>query len=63
MTVKKFPFMNVQNNVKLSSFLGGDFVGGEMVLWRGDQLPLYWTAFLNFSFRSLRMDRRYHAVC
>ena len=53
MTVKKFPFMNVQNNVKLSSFLGGDFVGGEMVLWRGDQLPLGRTSFLNFIFRSL----------
>ena len=52
-TVKKFPFMNVQNNVQLSSFLGGDFVGGEMVLWRGDQLPLGRTSFLNFIFRSL----------
>ena len=28
--------MKVQNNVKQSSFLGGDFVGGEMVWWRGD---------------------------
>ena len=33
-----------------------------MVLWRGDQIPLYWTASLNFIFRSLRMDRRYHVV-
>ena len=33
-TVKKFPFMKVQNNPKLSSVLGG-----EMVWWRGDQIP------------------------
>ena len=39
--------MKVQNNAKLSSILGGDFVGGEMVWWRGDQIPLGWTAFLN----------------
>ena len=52
-TVKKFPFMKVQNNVMLSFIPGGDFVGGEMVWWRDDQIPLYWTAFLNFIFRSL----------
>ena len=52
-TVKKFPFMNVQNNVQLSSFLGGDFVGGEMVCWRNDQIPLGRSSFLNFIFRSL----------
>ena len=32
--------MKVQNNAKLSSILGGDFVGGEIV-WRGDgQIPM-----------------------
>ena len=25
---------------KLSSILGGDFLGGEMVWWRGDQIPV-----------------------
>ena len=36
-TVKKFPFMKVQNSANLSYILDGDFVGGEMVWWRGDQ--------------------------
>ena len=29
-TVKKFPFMKVQTNAKLSSILGGDLIGGEL---------------------------------
>ena len=29
--------MKVQNSANLSYILDGDFVGGEMVWWRGDQ--------------------------
>lgn len=39
-TVKKFPFIKVQNSANLSYILDGDFVGGEMVWWRGDWIPL-----------------------
>ena len=31
--------MKVQNNAKPSTILGGDFIGGEMVWWQGDQIP------------------------
>ena len=27
------------NNAELSSILGSDFLGGEMVWWRGDRIP------------------------
>ena len=33
-TVKKLPIMKVQNNAKLSSFLGGDFVGCEVTRYQ-----------------------------
>ena len=33
-TVKKFSFMKFQNNAKLSSIVGGDFVGGEVTRYR-----------------------------
>ena len=39
-TVKKFPFMKVQNNVMLISIPGGDFIGGEIVWWRDDQISM-----------------------
>ena len=33
-------FMKVQNNVMLISILGGDFIGGERVWWRDDQISM-----------------------
>ena len=39
-TVKKFPFMKVQNNVMLISIPGGDFTGGEIVWLRDDQISM-----------------------
>ena len=32
--------MKVQNNVMLISILGGDFIGGERVWWRDDQISM-----------------------
>ena len=33
-TVKKFPYIKVQNDAKLSSILGGGFVGGEVTRYQ-----------------------------